>query len=241
MSVTLATMADALIEFILSLLRDPAAAAEFDADPEGAMSARGVSNARFDDVCAVAPIAVDRASVIAAPKPAPPEPHPDPVINEIRSIVNNFAWVDDRDTVVDQSVNQNIWADGDVTQVFDQEAIVASGEDAIAAGDDVDIEQTQDDSTTIIAGDDANVGNETTTTETTDSNNTTMDESTTTDASTTVSLTDSANDASTTETTTDSYDSATTTYTESTSDVDETVVYDSTDTVVVDGTTDGEF
>jgi hypothetical protein len=35
------------------------------------------------------------------------------------SIVNNYTYsstIDDRDTVSDQSVNQNIWANGDVTQ-----------------------------------------------------------------------------------------------------------------------------
>ena len=34
MATPLATVADALIEFILSLLRDPAAVAEFKADPQ---------------------------------------------------------------------------------------------------------------------------------------------------------------------------------------------------------------
>ena len=236
MSVTLATLADALIEFILSLLRDPDAAEEFDADPEGTLAARGLNNVRYDDVCAVAPVAIDRASVVpvADPRPSPPEPHTNPVINEIRAITSNFSWVDDRDTVIDQSVNQNIWADGDVTQNFDNDAIAATGDDAIAAGDDVDIDQTQDDSTTITAGGDANVGNETTTTDTDGSYNEATDSSTTTDDSTTVVATDSANDSSTTETTTDSYDSSTETYTEATSDVDSTAVTGSEDTVIAE-------
>ncbi len=45
--------------------------------------------------------------------------------------------VDARTTIVDQSTNQNIWTNGgDVTQIFDQEAVVASGDSAVAAGDD---------------------------------------------------------------------------------------------------------
>ena len=44
MSLTLATVADALIEFILSLLRDPEVAAEFDEDPDQALAARGLQN-----------------------------------------------------------------------------------------------------------------------------------------------------------------------------------------------------
>ncbi|KAA9135506.1 IniB N-terminal domain-containing protein [Microbacterium caowuchunii] len=244
MSVTLATMADALIEFILSLLRDPDAAAEFDADPGGAMSSRGLTNVRYDDVCAVAPVVVDRAAVVPRPDPAPapaPQPSPDPVINEIRSIVNNFAWIDDRDTIVDQSVNQNIWAEGDVTQNFDQAAIVASGDDAIAAGDDVDIDQSRDDSTTITAGGDANVGNETTSNTTNGSYNESTDASTTTDASNTTIAVGSGNDSSTNTTATDSFDSSTTTYLESTSDMDSTIVYDSTDTLIADTTADDQF
>ena len=34
-------------------------------------------------------------------------------------------------------MNQNIWANGDVTQIFDNDAIVASGDGAIAAGGSV--------------------------------------------------------------------------------------------------------
>lgn len=195
MSVTLATIADALIEFILSLLRDPDAATEFDEDARGALASRGLSNISAADVCAVAPVVIDRPGIVAAAAPAEPAnptpQSPDPVVRQIQDIVNNFQWVDDRDTVVDQSVNQNIWADGDVTQVFDQDATVASGDDALAAGDDLSIDQSEDNSTTITAGNDANVGNDVTQTTTQDSYNETVDSSTTTDASTDVVVQDS--------------------------------------------------
>ena len=50
--------------------------------------------------------------------------------------------MDDRDTITDQSVNQNIWADGDVKQWFDNDSVVASGDRANAAGDDADVEDS---------------------------------------------------------------------------------------------------
>lgn len=241
MSVTLATVADALIEFILSLLRDPAVAAEFDADPDAALQARGLQHVTAADVCSVAPVVIERPQIIPAPAPPPPPPahHPDgpSVIREIKAVTNNFSWVDDRDTIVDQSVNQNIWAHGDVTQHFDNDAVVASGDDAIAAGDDVDVDQSEDNSTTITAGNDANVGNETTTTEIDGSFNEETDASTTTDNSTDVETDGSFNDSSTTETNDGSYNDSAAQYTETNTDVDANVVYDSSDTVIVDDST----
>lgn len=207
MSATLATMADALIEFILSLLHDPDTIEEFDQDPQAALASRGLSNVRAEDVCAVAPVIVERPTVIAqptpvpvgpSPPPAPPEPV-SPVVREIQNITNSFAWYDDRDTLIDQSTNQNIWAGGDVTQVFDQEAVVASGDDAMAAGED--ITQSIDTSTNIgnnVSGS-VNVGNDTTTVDVDDSFNTTTDASTTNDVD--VDVDDSFNENTDTETT----------------------------------------
>ncbi|MDQ0674132.1 hypothetical protein QFZ36_001693 [Pseudarthrobacter siccitolerans] len=98
-------------------------------------------------------------------------------IQQLQRIVNNYSYtstVDDRDTITDQSVNQNIWADGDIEQWFDNDSVVASGAHAIAAGDDVDIDidvdadhsidvedsYNQDDSSdnSIHAGSDVNIG-----------------------------------------------------------------------------------
>jgi hypothetical protein len=142
MSSPVATIADALIAFILSLLRDPNAAEKFTDDPEGSMAQHGVQGACMADLRAVKPVVVDHPQV--APKPPPPQgvlssnEEPNEVVREIVRIMNNFTTtVDARSTIVDQSVNQNIWTEGgDVTQLFDQEAIIASGDDAIAAGND---------------------------------------------------------------------------------------------------------
>ncbi|MGX5717771.1 IniB N-terminal domain-containing protein [Arthrobacter sp. MAHUQ-56] len=66
-------------------------------------------------------------------------------VQQLHHVVNHYSYtagttmVDDRVTITDQSVSQNIWADGDVEQWFDNDAVVASGDQAIAAGGDADV------------------------------------------------------------------------------------------------------
>ncbi|MFR9803805.1 IniB N-terminal domain-containing protein [Pseudonocardia sp. RS010] len=70
-------------------------------------------------------------------------------------VTNNY--VDDRDTIVDNSVNQKIDTDGgDFRQDIDIDAVTASGEGAVAAGGDIEdsVVTTGDDN---IVGDDNNV------------------------------------------------------------------------------------
>jgi hypothetical protein len=160
MSTPVATVADALIAFILSLLRDPAAVEEFDAAPKAVLANNGLADACVEDVQAVKPVIVDHPGVVVKPVPPPPPPHdePDRVIKEIKSIVHQFTTVDARTTIVDQSTNQNIWTNGgDVTQIFDQEAVVASGDGSVAAGDDATIVDSEVD---VTVGD-VSVGNTT--------------------------------------------------------------------------------
>lgn len=159
MSTPVATVADALIAFILSLLRDPAELEEFDAAPKAMLANNGLEDACLADVQAVKPVIVDHPSVIVKPViPPPPPSPPDEVIREIRNIVNQFTTIDARSTIVDQSTNQNIWTNGgDVTQIFDQEAVVASGDGSIAAGDDA----TAIDSDVDVTIGDVSVGNTT--------------------------------------------------------------------------------
>lgn len=162
MSTPVAVIADALIAFILSLLHDPEAAEEFAANPEPAMYGAGLQDACVADVRAVAPVVVDHPSV--TPKPHHNDPDPvdpvgpvDPVIREIVNLVNQFTTVDARSTIVDQSVNQNIWTEGgDVTQLFDQEAVVTSGDESVAAGNDASIVNSDTDITT----GDVSIGND---------------------------------------------------------------------------------
>jgi hypothetical protein len=72
-------------------------------------------------------------------------------------VTNNY--VDDNDTIVDNSVNQKIDTDGgDFDQDIDIDAVTASGEGAVAAGGDIEdsVVTTGDDN---IVGDDNNVVN----------------------------------------------------------------------------------
>jgi hypothetical protein len=190
MTTPLATIADALIEFILSLLHDPAAAAEFDDEPEAVLARNGLSSVCVDDVRAVAPVVVDRPDVHPKPPAPPGPPGPPSVEKEIMNISNNFT-IDNRSSIVDQSVNQNIWTEGgDVNQLFDQEAVVNLGDNGAAAGDDADV----DNSDTDISTGDIAVGNEDTTTTINDSFD---DESTNTEVEAEADVDDSFNDEST--------------------------------------------
>ena len=70
------------------------------------------------------------------------------MVKEIKHIINQFATIDNRTTIVDQSTNQNIWTEGgDVTQIFDQEAVIASGDESVAAGDDATVVDSEVDVT----------------------------------------------------------------------------------------------
>ncbi|MEJ1089303.1 IniB N-terminal domain-containing protein [Microbacterium sp. Mu-80] len=158
------TIADALIAFILSLLRDPNAAESFAAQPSATLANNGLQDVCMADVAAVRPVIIDNPRVVHHDTPPPPPP-PGPddgdnteTVREIVRMVQQFTTVDARSTIVDQSVNQNIWTEGgDVTQVFDQEANVASGDDSIAAGDDVSVVDSDLD---VTVGD-VSIGNET--------------------------------------------------------------------------------
>lgn len=196
----LTTISDALIEFILSLLSDPTAALEFEQDPDGALANAGLSDICAADVRSVVPVVVDRPDVVnlvpaptyvvkPQPMPEPAEPRPE-LIREIERVINHFK-IDNRTTIVDQSVNQSIWADGDVTQVFDQEAVIAAGDGSVAAGDDAAI----DESTTDIDAGDIAIGNTDADVDITDSF---KDQSTNVDVDVDSDVDDSLNDQSST-------------------------------------------
>src|SRR5690606_25670440 len=88
----------------------------------------------------------------SVPPPPPVDPGAEPieqVVQQLRyytNVVNvtnqqfqdnDYTFIDDRDTTVDNSVNQNITAFGDVNQTFDND--VVSGDGAVAAGDDAQV------------------------------------------------------------------------------------------------------
>ena len=157
------TIADALIAFILSLLRDPDAADGFAAAPQAMLAGSGLASVCAADVAAVKPVIVDHPAVVRHDHPTPPPPPPsgpgdDGAVHEIVRMIQQFTTIDARSTIVDQSVNQNIWTEGgDVTQLFDQEAVIASGDDSVAAGNDATIVDSDVD----VTMGDVSVGNET--------------------------------------------------------------------------------
>src|SRR3546814_1478850 len=64
------------------------------------------------------------------------------------------SLIANRSTIVDQSLNTNIAAGGGVAQWVSTDAVVNSGDGAIVAGDDADVEYNVDGSMTIAAGGD---------------------------------------------------------------------------------------
>ncbi|WP_396668784.1 IniB N-terminal domain-containing protein [Microbacterium sp. R86528] len=140
MSTPLATVANAIIDFILSLLRDPDALAQFEQDPEGTLASNGLDCVDVSAIRAAAPVVYDRPEVAVKPIIPPASTHHNEIVREYSNMAQTFTWLDNRATIVDQSTNQNIWTEGgDVDQVFDQVAGVASGDAALAAGDDIGV------------------------------------------------------------------------------------------------------
>ncbi|MFP5069214.1 IniB N-terminal domain-containing protein [Pseudonocardia nantongensis] len=154
-----------LIQLILDLLRDPELLAEFKDDPQGLLASCGLSGVSTEDVHDAIVLAQDNDDVSfdrdyntgsqvggAHVPPPPPISHPGPgkdhhedhheaAVKYLDNYVTNNHYtynVDDRDTIVDNSINQNIDTDGgDFRQDIDTNSVVASGDGAVAAGRDI--------------------------------------------------------------------------------------------------------
>nr|WP_201762457.1 IniB N-terminal domain-containing protein [Pseudarthrobacter psychrotolerans] len=196
------TLANDLVLFLMSLFGNEEAAKEFLDDPERSLENAGLGGVCSADVDAALPVVLDYAPItihassfdrsyntggngaatgggaVAVTPTLSGGGNGDHThaIQQLHNVVNNYSYtstVDDRDTITDQSVNQNIWADGDVEQWFDNDSVIASGDRAVAAGDDVDMDDSNNiedsynrdnsnDSSTdnsVNAGRDAEVGN----------------------------------------------------------------------------------
>ena len=139
-----------LIDLILRLLKDPAALAEFQENPDAVLAACGASTSapRTCTTRSSSPDDDDDDNRRRSPRrhhhhvPPPPHPHPgesdhDAAVRYIKEYVTN-NYVDDRDTIVDNSVNQQIdTGGGDVDQVIRTSSSTASGDGAVAAGGDI--------------------------------------------------------------------------------------------------------
>lgn len=166
------TTSTSLYQLILNLLRDPEALADFQDNPEGYFAACGDFTA--DDVHdALTLIQDDDSSVRAVPPPVRRSDDSDSdddsddsddddsdddsgtedAIRYLNTYITN-NYIDDRDTIVDNSVNQDIDTDGgDFDQDIDIDSVVASGDGSVAAGGDIE-------DSTITSGDDNQVGDD---------------------------------------------------------------------------------
>ncbi|MCE3555188.1 IniB N-terminal domain-containing protein [Pseudonocardia sp. RS11V-5] len=143
-----------LIELLLSLLKDPEAAEAFKADPAAYIQGCGLTGFTAEDVHDAALLIQDNDDSDFERNhdtggnhhhTPPPPPHKEPhesdhehAVKYLNTYVTN-NWVDDRDTIVDNSINQVIDTDGgDFRQDIDIDAVTASGDGAVAAGGDIE-------------------------------------------------------------------------------------------------------
>ena len=77
-------------------------------------------------------------------------------VRQLDYITNNYSYTDSHDTVIDKSVNQNIWNKGDLSQSFDDHSVTAR-DGSVAAGRDIngDVATGNDN----VVGHDNTVGN----------------------------------------------------------------------------------
>ncbi len=163
------TTSTTLIEFLLNLMRDPAAQTAFQDDPQGYLASCGVGDISPADVHDALVLLEDNQDADFSRDyntggntvhvvPPPLAPHPAPGVSEHQSaiqylntyITNNY--IDDRDTITDNSVNQQVdTGGGDFDQDIDIDSVVASGDGSVAAGGDID-------GSTITTGDGNTVG-----------------------------------------------------------------------------------
>jgi hypothetical protein len=155
-----------LLDFLRNLLNDPAERAAFNVNPEAYLREHGFEDLSGHDVhdamglvCDTLPPRValqvgdyyrtggNRVEVNQsgqAPPPVHTQAHErdlDAAIRQINYVTTNYAYtqIDDRDTIIDNSVRTDIHAKGAV--YFDQDIhnqnTVASGDSAVAAGHDL--------------------------------------------------------------------------------------------------------
>jgi hypothetical protein len=157
-------MSTSLLDWILSLLRDPDARAAFQADPDGYAADHGFQNLSTADVHDALWLIADNASASYDHKFAasdvhyPPPPHYDShhdaphYLNHY--ITNNYKIIDEHNTHVDNSIHQDIDTHGgDFDQHIDNDPVIASGDGAVAAHGDID-------DSTLTTGDHSVVGHD---------------------------------------------------------------------------------
>ena len=131
-----------LLDFILNLLKNPQAQAEFRASPEQVLAAHGLTGVCAADIHEMLPLVTDHRSVelTSTSHSAPPSVVPAPgdsdthaAIEYLRYITNTYTY-EDHSVHIDESVHVNIWAVGDVAQTFDDSHVVRDGRGPVAGG-----------------------------------------------------------------------------------------------------------
>jgi hypothetical protein len=129
-------------EFLLHLLRDQHAQEEFRHNPERVLHEHGLQHITASDVHDLVPLVTDHPGVefggdhgFSSPPPifpAPGESETHCAIRHIEHFTRCYTYNIDNHNI-DDSVHENIWAEGDVNQTFDDTNVLASGH-AVAAG-----------------------------------------------------------------------------------------------------------
>jgi hypothetical protein len=145
----MATTSTSLLDWILSLLRDPTQQAAFQANPQGYASDHGFSNLSAADVHDALCLAGDNQSQsferggnhdghVHYPPPHHYE-HGESASHYLSSyITNNYTSIDARSTNIDDSVHQRVDTHGgDFSQNIHNDPVIASGDHAVAAGHDI--------------------------------------------------------------------------------------------------------
>jgi hypothetical protein len=145
------------------------------------------------------------------------------------------VMIDNRSTIVDQSVNGNIAAVGPVHTTAASEAVVNSGDDAIVAGDDANVAYNIDNSTSMTAEGDILIDSTKTVTTNINSGNSYDFSYTETDNSIEVDVDDSFNSYEWNHSVTDSYNDDTSLVFDTQVDVDVNAIVDSFGAGIADG------
>jgi hypothetical protein len=133
-----------IIDFLLSVMRDPDARAEFEQDPEGAMARAGIEGATGQDVRDAQLVMADRGMVRSDGGGGSSGSGGDDPVQEINFTTRNFQVtenapnivnIDDRDvfirdsfnsdddvTIIDDSFNKSV--ENDVTAIQDNDTII---------------------------------------------------------------------------------------------------------------------
>ena len=138
----MATTSTSLLDWLLSLLRDPDARAAFQADPQGYLNECGFDNVSSSDVHEALSVISDNDAYSNhhVHYPPPNDYHHDsnPAHYLNNYITNNYTTIEEHNTYVDDSVHQNVDTHGgDFNQVIDNDPVIASGDGAVAAGGDI--------------------------------------------------------------------------------------------------------